>query len=344
VSAAATTSESVQRAARPAFLITIDTEGDNIWARPGTTTTENALFLPRFQALCEQHGLKPTYLANFEMACDVRFVKFAKAAVASDAAEVGAHLHAWNSPPIRALTADDNRFHPYLTEFPADVMAEKLSFITHLLEERLEHKMMSHRGGRWALDETYARLLVDHGYLVDCSVTPHVSWARSGTQPAGIAGPDFRNFPERPYWIDPADISRPGRSRLLEAPMTIRWAQRPLTRILRPIPGLGGYLYRRRPELRWLRPNGTNLDDMLCLCDEVVMERAPYAMFMLHSSEFMPGGSPAFPTTGSIERLYEHLQTLFARVRDKFTGTTLTQFQKSFTNTRDSMPIKPGAV
>ena len=34
---------------RPAFLITIDTEGDNIWRRPNRITTENTLFLPRFQ-------------------------------------------------------------------------------------------------------------------------------------------------------------------------------------------------------------------------------------------------------------------------------------------------------
>ena len=56
-------------AARPRFLITIDTEGDNLWARPRAISTKNAHFLPRFQALCERHGLRPTYLVNYEMAC-----------------------------------------------------------------------------------------------------------------------------------------------------------------------------------------------------------------------------------------------------------------------------------
>jgi hypothetical protein len=41
---------------RPAFLITIDTEGDNLWSRPRTITTRNAHSLPRFQALCEKYG------------------------------------------------------------------------------------------------------------------------------------------------------------------------------------------------------------------------------------------------------------------------------------------------
>ena len=45
---------------RPAFLVTIDTEGDDLWSRPREIGTRNAAFLPRFQALCEAHGLKPT--------------------------------------------------------------------------------------------------------------------------------------------------------------------------------------------------------------------------------------------------------------------------------------------
>src|SRR5579871_1036624 len=60
----------------PAFLITIDTEGDDIWARPREVTTKNARFLPRFQALCEAFALRPTYLVNFEMAKDDAFRAF----------------------------------------------------------------------------------------------------------------------------------------------------------------------------------------------------------------------------------------------------------------------------
>jgi hypothetical protein len=34
------------------FIITIDTEGDNLWACPRHITTRNAAYLPRFQSLC----------------------------------------------------------------------------------------------------------------------------------------------------------------------------------------------------------------------------------------------------------------------------------------------------
>ncbi len=55
---------------KPAFLITIDTEGDNSWQNHDRITTENTRFLPRFQALCEKYAFKPVYLTNYEMAMD----------------------------------------------------------------------------------------------------------------------------------------------------------------------------------------------------------------------------------------------------------------------------------
>jgi hypothetical protein len=39
---------------RASFLITIDTEGDNLWAGPREITTDNVAWLPRFQTLCDR--------------------------------------------------------------------------------------------------------------------------------------------------------------------------------------------------------------------------------------------------------------------------------------------------
>src|SRR5437868_15529574 len=111
---------------RPAFLITIDTEGDNLWSRPEVVTTENARYLPRFQSLCERYGLKPTYLTNYEMATDAAFIAFATAALARGTAEVGMHLHAWNSPPAHPLTDKDHWHQPFLCEYPEAVLRAKV--------------------------------------------------------------------------------------------------------------------------------------------------------------------------------------------------------------------------
>ncbi len=69
---------------KPAFLITIDTEGDNLWQKHDSITmTENAKYLPRFQQLCEKYGFKPVYLTNYEIAIDPAYIEFAKDVIAA---------------------------------------------------------------------------------------------------------------------------------------------------------------------------------------------------------------------------------------------------------------------
>lgn len=136
----------------PAFIITIDTEGDNLWQNHDRITTENARYLPRFQQLCEKYGFKPVYLTNYEMASDPVYVEFAQDVIARGCGEVGMHLHAWNSPPEIPLTDNDWANKPYLIEYPAEVIQQKVDYMTHLLEDTFQTKMVSHRAGRWAMN------------------------------------------------------------------------------------------------------------------------------------------------------------------------------------------------
>jgi hypothetical protein len=311
-----------------AFIITIDTEGDNLWSKPCAITTRNAEYLPRFQGLCERHDFKPVYLVNYEMARSEYFVGFARDVVARGAGEVGMHLHAWNSPPLVPLTDDDFRHQPYLTEFPERVMREKIKRMTHLLEDKFERRMVSHRGGRWAFDRRYASLLLEAGYRVDCSVTPGIDWSRSRGAPAGTGGPDYREFPDRAYFLDPADIAQPTCGDLLEVPVTIRvgdlyrlvpWAYQ--------IPVLRRAARMISPPPAWLNPAESGLPEMRRAVQEARREGAGHVQFMLHSSELMPGGSPTFQTRDDIERLYDVLERLFSELRRWCRSMTLTEFQ-----------------
>lgn len=316
---------------RPAFLITIDTEGDNQWARPSEITTRNARFLPRFQKLCERHGLKPTYLTNHEMACEPDFVRFARDAEARGAAEVGMHLHAWSSPPAHALGSDDAARMPYLIEYPTAVLKAKVREMTARLEDLFGHKMVSHRAGRWAMDERYAEALIEEGYRIDCSVTPYVSWR--GDKGARSGGTDYRAFPDRAYFLDPNDISRPGASPLLEAPMTVM-PRYGLNAKALPAAAFDnakvGQAFNRLLPNDWLRPRRGNGSRMLAVLDRAKREERRYVEFMIHSSELMPSGSPYFPDEESIEALYRSLDTLFAAAAQDFQGQTLAEFREQF--------------
>jgi hypothetical protein len=320
----------------PAFLITIDTEGDDLWSQPAAITTKNARYLPRFQALCEKYGLRPTWLVNYEMAECPEFVDFGRDVLARGTGEIGMHLHGWNSPPIKPLTENDYRHQPYLFEYPEPLMREKILAMTDLLEERFNRKMVSHRAGRWGLNSTYARLLVEAGYRTDCSVTPHISWQVYPGDPRGSGGPDFTRFPEQPYYLDLEHLDRPGKSTLLEVPLSV---------VLTPYARLNGWLehgpslLRRAfsrffPSYHWLAPRDrlTNYHGMLAILHHALKNDWPCVELAMHSSELMPGGSPFFSDEKSIERLYRRLEMLFSLAAESFRGMTLEEFGDSFSS------------
>jgi hypothetical protein len=326
---------------KPAFLITMDTEGDNLWSRPASPQTANSKSLPRFQQLCERHGLKPTWLTNWEMAGCPVFGEFGQDVLRRGAGEIGMHLHAWDTPPLVPWTADDSKHHPYLFEFPEHLMREKIKRLTARLEEAFERKMVSHRAGRWGFTARYARLLAELHYGVDCSVTPLVSWSGEKGTPNGAGGCDFRRFPARPYFLDLEDISREGSSKLLEAPVTIVQKYRFAQPIEDHIPLLRRYVARVFPAVVWMRPNGRNRRFLLGVLEQAREQGWPYVEFMLHSSELMPGGSPTFRTAVAIEKLYDDLEALFEAAAVDFQAATLSEFRDSWIARRDHPDSAP---
>ena len=348
----ATNDEQRQRpvAPRPSFLVTIDTEGDNIWAAPRKVRTENARFLRRFQNLCEAYGLRPTYLTNYEMAMDVAYCSFAREVLTAGTAEIGMHLHGWNSPPIVPLGDDDDAHMPYLTEYPTAVLDAKVDTMTSLLEDTFQVKMRSHRGGRFAFDERYARALIRNGYTADCSVTPRMSWRIYPGHRGGPGGADFTAFRDLPYFVDPNDISRSGRSPLLEVPLTtasfsnrfvdaaVALASTPALVVIDRRQILRRGLRRLFPDGAPLIPNATNRRRMERLLDRALAEERGYAEMLLHSSELMPGGSPWSTTERDVERLYGVLEAMFEIAGDDFHGATVSEFREAFGHAHGHSP------
>ncbi|MDX7998834.1 deacetylase [Xenorhabdus sp. Reich] len=309
----------------PAFIITIDTEGDDLWQNSDHISTKNTHYLPRFQNLCERFGFKPVWLTNYEMAMDDSYIEFAKDVIARNTGEIGMHLHAWNSLPIVPLTDDDMRYKPYLIEYPKEQIKAKVDFMTNLLEDKLQMKMLSHRAGRWAFNEYYAQLLVEYGYQVDCSVTPKVNWRFTKGNPDGNGGTDYSRFPVHAYFMDLQDISKEGDSSLLQVPMSIQYKHSAVMNFIKQnYDRLRGK--QRSPSVNWLRPRGGNLDQMKTVVQQTLASGSDYVEFMLHSSEFMPGGSPTFQNEEQIEQLYQDLEGLFEFLKPMVQGMTLAEY------------------
>lgn len=294
------------------LLISIDTEGDNLWdwSIGKKITTENALYIPQFQKLCEEYYFKPVYLTNYEMANDNRFVGFAKEKQFLGKCEIGMHLHAWNTPPFDEnlpVRQDCVPGAPYLIEYSDQSMEEKIKIMTELLTEKFEFKPISHRAGRWAMNDVYFKLLDKNGYQVDCSVTPGIDWGVNPGQSLDSKGSNYKYYCPYPYFVS--------HTKMREFPVTVfvnhkvikpdKWTISLMARSL---------IHSIKGNVLWLRPTGKNLNECLFVLNEVMRSKDyEYAMFMLHSSELMPGGSPTFKNTEQVKVLNAHIQKIFEK-------------------------------
>lgn len=280
------------------FIITIDTEGDNLWHwQPNQPiTTENARYIPRFQELCESFGFRPVYLTNYEMAQDPYWTEYASRKAREGKCEIGMHLHAWNTPPQAPLK---NKFggNPYITEYPDEIMDAKVETMMNLLQDKFEQTIVSHRSGRWATNRTYFCCLARHGIKVDCSVTPELDLS-SIVGCEKKCGNDYRKALKGIYYEHAG---------ILEVPMTTRrvrhWQGETLQQQIK-MKILG--------EDMWLRPLKYDANRLKFLTEKVLQEEnCKHLEFMIHSSELMPGGSPYFPTQEAVEKMFETMEDYF---------------------------------
>lgn len=305
----------------PDFLVTVDTEADDEWTRTEAASYRNIEQLPGFQALCDRYGIRPTYLTTYDVATDAAACAVLRALVSAGNCEIGAHLHAWSTPPDHALAAAPDARQPYLHEYPPEVQREKLLRLDEILRERLGMAPVSYRGGRWSLNHISANLLADMGYLVDTTVTPGVSWERNPGYGPGAAGSDFGAAPATPYRLHHHDVCLPGSLDLLEVPVSIIKTG-PLARtsaVGMPPRGLAGRVMSRSGLCRpvWLRPGYSTAGQMTLVCDRLSASGAPVLNLMFHSSELIAGGSPKVATDEQSREFRESLEIVFAHVTSR---------------------------
>ena len=279
------------------FIITVDTEGDNIWSytpkkdRLLIPETKNALYLQRFQQLCESYRFYPTS----------EFVQFGKDVIERNKGEIGMHMHAFSTPPFYELSDLRGRGLAFAGEYPSKVLYQKMEYMTKTLQDTFQIEITSHRGGRWYLDNRILKILDQLGYLVDCTVTPGINWQSTGGQTGVSRGNDYRRYKSKVYKIKKSD--------LWELPMTIM-----SNRIFDFTKKDGAPVKTKKI---WLRPDGINLKDLIWLVDRNYKSSVNYIEFMIHSSELMPGGSPTFRTVEKIDKLYKQLDVLFAYMKQR---------------------------
>ncbi len=319
------------------LIISIDTEEDMPnWRPEKTITCKNITHLPRLHRLFKKYDLKPTYLATYPVLSDQISLNILKAIHKEGSCEIGAHLHAWNTPPLEVK--DRQLAASYLYDYPEAVQYEKLKAITDLFIERFGFAPTSYRAGRYGFDSESARILGELGYIVDSSVAPNWDLSEDG-------GPGYRDFPESPYILSNSDIKEPGDSGLLEAPITIALVTslppsfKKIYHLIPDVTRIKGILNRLNiARIIWLRPTNYTFAEMKQLVDFVCKKGHKTLNMMFHSSEFMPGGSPYNRTRQDVDAFIQRLNSILDYlVREKdVKGITLSGLAREILKEEES--------
>ena len=314
------------------LLVGIDTEGDNQWdaaARANQQFT-NIYALPRLHALFARHGVRPTYVITYPVARDPRSADVLSELSGRGDSEIGAHHHAWETPPC---TADDVRRHPYASMLPRPQFEAQLVSLTAAIERAVGKRPVSYRSGRFGFSADHVAGLERLGYLVESSVAPLFSEAHKG-------GPEFVEAPLTPYFLAYDSATTPGSSGVLEVPVSAALNRR-LPKVLQhayaraPRPYTTRRVLRalRLVRLRWLRPSYSSLDDMIALASDLARAREPVLNLLFHSSEAIVGGSPYNRTQSELDAFFDRLDRFLAFATREIGAApaTFAEFRQQFT-------------
>src|SRR5258708_10730661 len=129
-------------------IVSIDTEEDN-WHRTRTgVTVENIAELRGLAAFFDRLGVRPTYFTSYQVAIDPRAAATLREVSAGGRAEIGAHLHPWNTPPLDEAFVPRNSM---LKNLPADLQRAKLGRLTAALEQAFGLSPRAFRAVRYGL-------------------------------------------------------------------------------------------------------------------------------------------------------------------------------------------------
>jgi peptidoglycan/xylan/chitin deacetylase (PgdA/CDA1 family) len=313
------------------LLVGIDTEGDNQWdARARANQRfENIYALPRLHALFAKHGVRPTYVITYPVAQDPRSAEVLRGLLAAGDCEIGAHHHAWETPPC---SEEDIRRHSYASALPRPQFEAQLASLTDAIAQAVGARPVSYRSGRFGFSAVHVAGLERLGYLVESSVAPLFYESHKG-------GPEFVEAPLTPYFLAYDSATTAGTSDLLEVPVSAalnrrlpRWLQHAYARAPWPYQTKRILRALRLARVRWLRPSYSSLDDMIGLARELAQSQEPVLNLLFHSSEAIVGGSPYNRTQAELDAFLERLDRflVFAIGDLGAAPATFTEFRRSY--------------
>jgi hypothetical protein len=280
------------------LVISLDVEEEGLFSGcyPRTPAgVTNVAELRRLEFIPREWGFPLTLLVTYQVARDPAARQVLREWRDRYGAELGAHLHPWNTPPFGDLPFPE----PVRSErMPRALLRAKLATLVETLTEAFGRAPTSFRMGRFDGGPQVLSLLPDFGFRVDSSMVPLTS---------KVGGPDYFLAAADPF---PLPATRPEALPLLEAPLTMvpLWSRAPalIYHLSRAVPGAGGQLLRTwfpYVAAAGIHPAWFPLFSMRWAVQLHRRRKGQVLTMFLHSSELLPGGNPQFPTEAAVNRL-----------------------------------------
>ncbi|HLC73595.1 MAG TPA: hypothetical protein VJH20_03085 [Candidatus Nanoarchaeia archaeon] len=302
------------------FCVTIDTECDMPnWKPKLQYSIKNTEALLKLHALFSKYEIQPTYLITYPVATEALSKDILTSLYKNGDCEIGAHFHPWTTPPINIQEIKDATF-PFQLEYNNHL--QKLQNLTNAIIKSFRVKPKSYRAGRFGLDLNGLNIIESLGYEIDTSVTPLTNW-----------GSDFRNASVHPYYLDYNGLSNPGKSKVLEVPVSIdvnihkslRKIYRLSSEKTKAILGLVGI------KRLWLRPSLSSSTEMVKLSRLLISNNIPVLNMMFHSNELTTFSSPFNKTQQQLNNYFNKLEGYFKFIKsNEIESITLNKYKKEY--------------
>jgi len=287
-----------QRVRTPVHVcLTVDVEEEGLFsgsypAHPASPASP--AHLRRLIPLCRDHRLPLTLFCTYPVIQDPKSREIVAWWQGEMGAELGIHLHPWNTPPLTPDDGEDPRF-PRIERLEA-----KLATQTRSHRELLGCTASSFRMGRFDFRPEFGGLLPRYGLRVDSSLLP-LGWSKNG--------PHRFLVPYEPHFLGPGFLEVPptmtpivpGSELFVEK--IAQWSPRIIRSLL-----LEGF--------RTIAAAGTQptmyFGPIMRLAANLHLSRGGrFLTLYLHSSELMPGGSPLSRDLAAVDRLVDRLRRFF---------------------------------
>ncbi|MDR0239359.1 MAG: hypothetical protein LBI88_03885 [Deltaproteobacteria bacterium] len=315
--------------ARLRVIVSLDVEEEGLFSGRYATdgcTAHNVSLLPRLAPLTRELGFPLSLLCTHAvfMNPDAR-VTLARMRD-SLGAEIGAHLHHWNTPPLGPETSPPIP----ADQLDADLLRARLRSLLRAGQDFQGEALQVFRMGRWDLKAAIRPLLAAEGIRVDSSVCPLRAFKN---------GPDHFLAPVDPYWAE---------NGLLEVPITQialhPWLPPALHAIARALPAQRGQRLLDNFHF-WgalsANPVWHSATVMRLAARWHVARGGTVLCLFWHSSEMMPGASPRIRTQEDADALLVRVYDFLRWLKESYGALGVTLASLAHDPSAHGFPARP---